>query len=261
MFLTATSIFLLFSLNIDETISKIFNETMFNIRVGIVKQLIVEHFNRREIKSSGYLYYLDCVEYIPGHDSLPRMGSYRGDDLSISKQRLIYEFQYEIVDESVSFNLIESYPVRTARNGFGFRKYSGQTPTGLYKLINPIMSGEIYGNLSYVHPWEISTGRISLQPLINPTRGLIYPEVWGINDPYRRGVLLHGFGKNLEHQRDDDIGSRGCIHITVEGILSACQKCGMGDPCYIFIMGSNCWFYNLPQYEQALISEIFESIN
>lgn len=261
MFLTVTSIILLLSLNLDKTFSEILNETMFNIREGIVKQLILEHFNRREIKSSGYLYFLDCVEYIPGHDSLPRMGAERGDDLSVSKQRLIYEYQYEIVDDSVSFHLIEAYPVRTAKNGFGFRKYSGQTPTGLYKLINPILADKVYGNLSYVHPWEISTGRISLQPLISPARGLIYPEVWGANDPYRRGVLLHGFGKNLEQQRDEDIGSRGCIHITAEGILSVCQKCGGGHPCYIFILGSNCWFYELPEYEQELTGKIFRSIN
>lgn len=221
-------------------------------RIDIISKILVEHNKRYEISNAGYLYYLDPSEYIPLNDSFPRLGKKIGDDINISKQRIIYEIVYKIIGEKISYNVIACYPVRTAKNGFGFYKRSGKTPTGLYRLMYPIVAEERYFSLSIIFPNDITTARIPIINLIK--RGSsIYFETRGSNNPFLRGILIHGFGISFEDERNRDIGSKGCVHVSADGIIKIAKTVNNNIPVYIFISGSQSDFSELPVYERTIV--------
>jgi len=227
-------------------------------RIDIISKIMVYHNKKHEIDNNGYLFYIDPSEYIPQNNTLPQLGQRVGDDISISKQRIMYEIVYKIKDDKISYNVVASYPVRTAKVGFGFNRKSGKTPTGLYKLMYPIIAEERYLSLSYKFPRDITTARI---PIINITRNgrSIYSETRGYNNPFLRGILIHGFGISSEDERNRDLGSKGCVHTVADGIIEIATLVNRDIPVYIFISGSKVDFSDLPLYERTIF-ESFKSI-
>jgi len=226
----------------------------FEDRIELVCKAMTVHHQREEIDSKGLLYYIDPNEYIPSGDTMPRLGKLRGDDVYIAKQRLIYEIKFEIVENNIEYEIINSFPVRCGKLGFGFRKKSGRTPTGLYIVSNPFIAYDKYYPISFEYPDEITTARISIENIISNGRP-IYKETQGINNPLSRGILIHGWGRSLRSERDLNIGSDGCIHLTAENVLTVATNTQEGS-VYIFIGGSKEDFSELPEYEREILELI-----
>lgn len=225
-------------------------------RIEIVSKAMTIHHQREEIDSKGMLYYIDPDEYIPLEDTMPRLGKIRGNDVYIAIQRLVYEIKFEIVENNFEYETINSFPVRCGKLGFGFRKKSGRTPTGLYIISYPFIAYDKYYPISIEHPDEITTARATIENIISNGQS-IYEETQGINDPISRGILIHGWGRSKRIERDGNIGSDGCIHITAEGVLTVTSNVNKDISVYIFIGGSNEDFLDLPKYEK----EIFDLID
>lgn len=215
------------------------------------------HSERGEMPTQGFLYYLDPAEYIPPEEQSPRLGSRRGDDSGISVQRLIYKVSYKIDAEETHFSIESFYPARTGRLGFGFRKRSGRTPTGFYFLGDYYLAPVKYQNLSSSHPGEITTGKINIVNVMRNGRS-IYEETRGQNNPLLRGVIVHGFGLSQEDENENDEGSRGCVHVTADGIIDMISTLRHNrGKVLIFISGASADFSDLPAYEKTL----FESLS
>ena len=224
-------------------------------RISVLAEVLTIHCYRGEIERKGYIFYIDPAEYIPGNIMSQRLGIKKGDDITISKQRMMYEIYYDIYNGITHYEVIQKYPVRTAKYGFGFERYSGRTPTGLYLLTNPLLSIEAYTSMSYKFPMEITTGKISISCITTRGRS-IYRELWGMNDPSIRGVILHGFGRTVYEERYLDIGSRGCVHTISDGIISIGKRINEREATYIFISGGETDFSDLPEYEKKIFIDI-----
>ncbi|MBN1619282.1 L,D-transpeptidase [candidate division WOR-3 bacterium] len=231
------------------------DESVF-LRLKTVMAVLKIHSERGEMPTQGFLYYLDPAEYIPPDESLPRLGSRRGDDNGISVQRLIYKVSYNTEAEKIVFNIESFYPARTGRLGFGFRKRSGKTPTGFYFLGDNYLSPVKYQNLSSSHPGEITTGKILLVNIMRNGRS-IYEETRGQNNPLLRGVIVHGFGLSQDEEKENDEGSRGCVHVTADGIIDMVSTLRHNrGRVLIFISGASFDFSDLPVYEKTLFDSL-----
>ena len=109
--------------------------------------------------------------------------------------------------------------------------------------------------MSYKYPMEITTGKADVLCITFNGRN-IYRETTGINNPVNRGVIIHGFGRSEYEERFLDIGSRGCVHTTSEGMIAVAERINEGDPVYIFIAGAETDFSDLPEYEKEMFQEV-----
>ncbi|MBN1151386.1 L,D-transpeptidase [candidate division WOR-3 bacterium] len=224
-------------------------------RMRTIVNSVMTHCERGELSWDGYIFYIDPSEYIPADSTYPRLGTSRGDDEGISVQRLVWGIDYEIKGEEVHYAVESFFPVRTGRLGFGFEKRSGRTPTGFYVLGDYYLAEQKYTNLSINYPGEITTGRILLLNVMKNGHS-IYTETRGQNNPLLRGILIHGFGLSEQQERNEDEGSKGCVHVTAEGIISIINilKTNRGRT-YIFISGADTNFSDLPQYEKSILEQ------
>ncbi len=236
---------------------KAIENVFIKYRIGVLAEALTLHCYREEIERRGYIFYIDPAEYIPENITASRLGVEKGNDITISKQRMMYEIYYDIYNGITHYEIIQKYPVRTAKYGFGFERFSGRTPTGLFILKDPLMAIEPYVSLSNKYPMEITTGKISIACITANGRS-IYRELRGMNDPFIRGVILHGFGRTAYEERYLDIGSRGCVHTTSEGIRTIGKRINEREATYIFISGGETDFSDLPEYEKEIFFDIMK---
>ncbi len=145
------------------------------------------------------------------------------------------------IDLYVSHQLVRSYPVSTGKNGTGQQQDSEKTPLGWH------MIAEKHGHnapLNAVLVAREETGEIYTPELHtdNPDRDWILTRILrlkglkeGFNaggsvDTFKRYIYLHG---TPDTTKLGVIGSRGCIRMQNEAIITLFNEVEIGTPVYI----------------------------
>lgn len=221
---------------------------------NLMSNSISHHINQEHISTEGLILYLDPEEYIApegegiGRDASNPEGT--GDDITQSRQRLIYVIEYSSSPKTIRYEILDSFPCITAKRGFGFRFNSKQTPTGLFLLNNQNVQGP-YQTASSKYP-NITTATTSLHNLLDNKGNPIYTETSGVNDVfYPREIIIHSRGFNRAYELRMR-GSDGCILLTTEDNWRfVTETLPEYENAYIFITGSS--YSDLPSYEKNLL--------
>lgn len=199
------------------------------------------HINAGHISEQGYIYFADSNEFISS-EGTPRLGinadnpAGTGDDINIAKQRLIYHINYILRDDgTIKSSILDVFPYRAARRGFGFNSGSHKTPTGLYLLTPQAISPYLYGS---INPEKgITSATMDMWNILDSQGNPIYAETRGANDPHNRMIIPHAYlGQNHQIYRDE--GSMGCPHISSQDIQNMYNFVYENPNSYIYISGS-----------------------
>lgn len=220
----------------------------------LMENSISHHIEQGHIEEEGLLLYLNPEEYIApegqgiGVNASNLEGT--GDDIEVSRQRQIHLIEYNTLPKTMHYEVIDEFPCRTARRGFGFRCNSLMTPTGLFHLYFQNRTAP-YRTASETYS-NITTATTALKNICDEEGNPIYEETSEINDVFsRRKIVIH----SRENSREDEFditGSDGCVLIPNEDNWRLAKDIlPRYENAYIFIAGQSP--EDLPQYERQLM--------
>ena len=243
-------------------------EELFQQRLSVFNKLLSERITQGDLPPSGNILYVDPKEHLSKVGQgigIHSTGGYNGDplstgdDIEVSKQRLMYFLKYTSSHQSIvgstSYYLADSTvigntPIRTAESGFGWTYGSNQTPTGFFKLIRPELAADgEYDPVRY-------NDRITSALVVLTNLDTAYSETEGRNNPSTRAIWIHGFGTNTVEEQEDD-GSLGCIHLLAQDMINLVSTIlNKHQEYYIFISGQND-FGDLPQHDKNILCKFY----
>jgi lipoprotein-anchoring transpeptidase ErfK/SrfK len=136
---------------------------------------------------------------------------------------------------------ISYYSISTAKNGLGEDQDSEKTPRGCHEIVEKIGEGK---PLNTVFVSRESTGEIYTPELKKtfPDRDWILTRILRLKgtepgrnsgdgcDSFERYIYIHGTPNETQL---GVIGSRGCIRMNNEDIVTLCDKVPIGTPVFI----------------------------
>ena len=173
-----------------------------------------------------------------------------GDDIQVAKQRLMYQLHYFLrKDSTLKIKILNVFPYRAARAGFGFEAGSNQTPTGLYLLTPQRIASTLYG---YINEQRGITGAtIDMWNILNSEETSIYYETRGPNSPHNRQTVHHP-SLHQHHQTHLDRGSMGCLHLLANDARNMFNFIYSHNQVPIYIRGSSN--NDLPSLERKYLT-------
>ena len=228
-------------------------ETQWYPQPNIPYNSLKIHIKNQNIPNDFFIYIADSKEFI-SNENTPRIGlnadnpEGTGDDINISKQRLMYQLHYFLrKDNTLKIKILDVFPYRAARAGFGFEEGSNQTPTGLYLLTPQRIASSVYGPIN--EQMGITGATIDMWNILDQEGNSIYFETRGPNSPHNRQIVHHPY-LYQHHQIYLDKGSMGCLHLLANDARNMFNFTFLHNRVPVYISGSSN--EDLPQREQKL---------